>query len=309
MSLSRRLLLRASRSAWLADQLRQRAFFRRAVRRFLPGEDLDAALAAAAEFARAGMGSVLTQLGEQVTTRADAVAVRDHYLRVLGQVRGAGRRLPVQLSIKLTHLGLDVDRAACEQALDALVARAAQSGSFIWIDMEESRYVDVTLDLFRGARAEHDNVGVCLQSYLRRTSDDLVGLLPLGPAIRLVKGAYNEPASIAFPRKRDVDACYATLADRLLQEAARGRGRPVFGTHDLPLIAGIRQRAARHGTPPNAYEIHMLYGIQSAAQRALAAEGCVVRVLISYGTAWFAWYMRRLAERPANLWFVVKNLV
>ncbi len=307
MSLPRRLLLRASRSAWLADQLRHRAFFRRAVRRFLPGEDVDAALAAAAEFARAGIGSVLTQLGEQVTTRADAAAVREHYLRVLGQVRA--RRLPAQLSIKLTHLGLDVDRAACEQALDALVARAAQSGSFLWIDMEESRYVDITLDLFRGARAEHDNVGVCLQSYLRRTPDDLVALLPLGPAIRLVKGAYNEPASIAFPRKRDVDGCYVMLADRLLQEAARGRGRPVFGTHDLSLIAGIRQRAARHGTPPGAYEIHMLYGIQSAAQRALAADGCVVRVLISYGTAWFAWYMRRLAERPANLWFVVKNLV
>jgi len=307
MSLPRRLLLRASRSAWLADQLRHRAFFRRAVRRFLPGEDVDAALAAAAEFARAGIGSILTQLGEQVTTPADAAAVRDHYLRVLGQVRA--RRLPVQLSIKLTHLGLEVDRAACEQALHALVARAKQSGSFLWIDMEESRYVDVTLALFRGARAEHDNVGVCLQSYLRRTPDDVVALLPLGPAIRLVKGAYNEPASIAFPRKRDVDGCYVMLADRLLQEAARGRGRPVFGTHDLPLIAGIRQRAARHGTPPNAYEIHMLYGIQSAAQRALAADGCVVRVLISYGTAWFAWYMRRLAERPANLWFVVKNLV
>src|SRR3989442_1678060 len=122
MSLPRRLLLRASRSAWLADQLRHRAFFRRAVRRFLPGEDVDAALAAAAEFARAGIGSVLTQLGEQVTTRADAAAVREHYLRVLGQVRA--RRLPAQLSIKLTHLGLDVDRAACEQALDALVARA-----------------------------------------------------------------------------------------------------------------------------------------------------------------------------------------
>src|SRR3989441_13082108 len=125
--------------------------------------------------------SVLTQLGEQVTTRADAAAVREHYLRVLGQVRA--RRLPAQLSIKLTHLGLDVDRAACEQALDALVARAAQTGSFLWIDMEESRYVDITLDLFRGARAEHDNVGVCLQSYLHRTPDDLVGLLPLGPAI------------------------------------------------------------------------------------------------------------------------------
>ena len=307
MSLARRLLLRASRSPWLAAQLRRRAFFRRAVRRFLPGEDLGAALDAAAEFARAGLGSVLTQLGEQVGNRAEAVAVRDHYLGVLAAVRQ--RRLPSEVSVKLTHLGLEVDRGACEQALSALAARAADCGSLLWIDMEESRYVDVTLELFRRTRAERNNVGVCLQAYLRRTPDDLVGLLPLGPAIRLVKGAYNEPPSIAFPRKRDVDGCYAMLADRLLQEATRGRGRPVFGTHDVRLIKGIRERARRHGTPASAYEIHMLYGIKAAVQRALAAEGCTVRVLISYGTAWFAWYMRCLAERPANVWFVVRNLV
>ncbi|OLC04412.1 MAG: hypothetical protein AUH78_21995 [Gemmatimonadetes bacterium 13_1_40CM_4_69_8] len=307
MSLARRLLLRASRSPWLADQLRRRAFLRRAARRFLPGEDLAAALDAAAEFARARLGSVLTQLGEQVTTQAEAESVRDHYLGALGQVRA--RRLPAQLSVKLTHLGLEVDRAGCEQALRALVARAADSGSFLWIDMEESRYVDVTLELFRRARAERESVGICLQAYLRRTPKDVVELLPLGAAIRLVKGAYNEPAKIAFPRKRDVDGCYAMLADRLLQEAARGRGRPVFGTHDVRLIAGIRERAVRYGTPATAYEIHMLYGIKAAAQRALAADGCTVRVLISYGTAWFAWYMRRLAERPANVWFVVRNLV
>ncbi len=307
MSLGRRLLLRASRSRWLAQQLRRRAFFRRAVRRFLPGEDLGAALDAAAEFARAGLGSVLTQLGEQVSNRAEAVAVRDHYLGVLAAVRQ--RRLPSQVSVKLTHLGLEVDRGACEQAVDALAARAEDSGSFLWIDMEESRYVDVTLEVFRAARGEHTNVGVCLQAYLRRTPQDLARLLALGPAIRLVKGAYNEPAHVAFSSKREVDRRYATLADQLLQEAARGRARPVFGTHDLRLIAEIRERAERHATPRTAYEVHMLYGIKAAAQRALVADGSPVRVLISYGTAWFAWYMRRLAERPANLWFVVKNLV
>ncbi len=307
MSLARRLLLRASRSPWLADQLRRRAFFRRAVRRFLPGEDLGAALDSAAEFARAGLGSVLTQLGEQVGNRAEAVAVRDHYLGVLAAVRQ--RKLPTQVSVKLTHLGLEVDRGACEQAVDALAARAADSGSFLWIDMEESRYVDVTLEVFRAVRGEHPNVGVCLQAYLRRTPQDLARLLPLGPAIRLVKGAYNEPAQVAFSSKREVDRCYATLADQLLQEATRGRARPVFGTHDLGLIADIRARAERHATPRQAYEVHMLYGIKAAAQRALAADGYTVRVLISYGTAWFAWYMRRLAERPANVWFVVKNLI
>jgi len=250
---------------------------------------------------------VLTQLGEQVTTQAEATAVRDHYLGVLGRVRQ--RRLPTELSIKLTHLGLEVDRSACERAVGELAGRAAESGSFLWIDMEESRYVDVTLELFRRVRAERRSVGVCLQAYLRRTPQDLASLLPLGPAIRLVKGAYNEPASVAFPRKRDVDGRYAALAEQLLQEAVRGRARPVFGTHDLRLIARIRELAGRQGTPPSAYEIHMLYGIKAAAQRALAADGCTVRVLISYGSAWFAWYMRRLAERPANVWFVVRNLV
>lgn len=306
MSLTRRLLLRASRSPWLADQLRRRAFFRRAVRRFLPGEDVGAALAAAAEFARVGIGSVLTQLGEQVTTRAAAAAVRDHYLDVLGQVRD--RQLPAELSVKLTHLGLEVDPPACEQALGVLAARAAESGALLWIDMEESRYVDATIELFRRLRAARRNVGVCLQAYLRRTPADLDSLLPLGPAIRLVKGAYAEPPAVAWADKSDVDATYYTLAQRLLAHVARG-ARPVFGTHDLALITRIRRCAAGLGVARSAYEIHMLYGIKAAAQRALAADGCVVRVLISYGSAWFAWYMRRLAERPANLWFVVRNLV
>jgi proline dehydrogenase len=307
MFLARRLLLRASRSPWLARQLADRSFLRRAVRRFMPGEELDAALGAAAELATVGIGSVLTQLGEQVRSRDEAAGVRDHYLRVFDAVRQ--RRLPAEVSLKLTHLGLDVDRDACEQHLATLVTRASATGSTVWIDMEESRYVDVTLELFRRVRSVSPQVGVCLQAYLRRTPADLEALLPLSPAIRLVKGAYNEPASVAFPRKRDVDDGYARLADQLLERAARGQARPVFGTHDLRLIAGIRGRAEQYGTPSSGYEVHMLYGIAAAAQRALVREGTRVRVLISYGTHWFPWYMRRLAERPANVWFVVKNLL
>jgi proline dehydrogenase len=307
MSLARQLLLRASRSAWLANQLRHRDFFQRAVRRFMPGEELGAALDAAAECSRAGIGTVLTQLGEQVGTPAEAAAVRDHYLDALRQIRERG--LPAHLSIKLTHLGLDVDGEACARDLVALVARAADAGSFVWIDMEESRYVDATLQQFRRARAQHATVGVCLQAYLRRTTADLEALLPLAPAIRLVKGAYNEPPAVAFPRKREVDAAYFTLAQRLLQQGARGLARPVFGTHDPRLIARIRERATALGLARGGYEVHMLYGIQRTAQHTLAADGCAVRVLISYGSAWFPWYMRRLAERPANVWFVVRNLI
>jgi len=307
MSLTRRLLLRASRSAWLARTLRRRAFFRRAVRRFLPGEHVGAALDTAAALARDGIGSVLTQLGEQVTNRDEAAAVRDQYLRLLDEIRS--RDLPAEISVKLTHLGLDVNPKACLQDLLGLAARAAAAKSFLWIDMEESRYVDATLELFRAVRAARPDVGVCLQAYLRRTPADLEGLLPHAPAIRVVKGAYNEPPDVAFPKKRDVDAAYAVLAGRLLERAAAGGARVVFGTHDLDLIERLRARALALGVTGGGYEVHMLYGIRAAAQRALAQQGVPVRVLISYGTHWFPWYMRRLAERPANVWFVVRHLL
>lgn len=307
MGIARGLLLRASRSQWLARQLRERRFFQRAVRRFLPGETLDAALEAAATFAKSRIRSVLTELGEQVTNRADAEAVRDHYLGVLDKIQR--RKLPAHISVKLTHLGLDADRDACAGDVLTLAEKAAAARSFLWIDMEESRYVDATLDVYRKVKGEWSDVGVCLQAYLRRTPADLEGLLPLSPAIRLVKGAYNESAGIAYPKKRDVDAHYFGLAIRLLTEATRQRVKPVFGTHDLKLISGIREAAAAQRVDPGAYEFHMLYGIRAPAQRALAAEGARVRVLISYGSAWFAWYMRRLAERPANVWFVLRNVV
>lgn len=305
MSLARSLLLRASRSPWLAEQFRRRAFARRAVRRFMPGEGLGDALEAGGELARAGLGTVLTQLGEQVHSAEEAQQVRDHYLAVFDQVRS--RSLPAHVSVKLTHLGLEVSPDACASHVLALAAKAQKEGSFLWIDMEESRYVDATLDLYRRARSSGANVGVCLQAYLRRTPQDLAALLPLAPAIRLVKGAYNEPADVALPRKQDVDAQYFALAGQLLDAAAAGRATPVFGTHDLALIDRIGgQAAARHAE--GRYEVHMLYGIRADAQRELAAQGVKVRVLISYGTHWFAWYMRRLAERPANVWFVVRSV-
>jgi proline dehydrogenase len=311
VSLARRLLLRASRSAWLAQTLRRRAFFRRAVRRFLPGEQAGAALDTAAAFAQAGIGSVLTQLGEQVTNRDEAAAVRDQYLRLLDEIRL--RELPAEISVKLTHLGLDVNPKTCLQDLLALAARAADAGSFLWIDMEESRYVDATLDLYRAVRAAHTQAGVCLQAYLRRTPADLEALAPLTPSIRLVKGAYNEPPAAAFPKKRDVDAAYAVLGGRMLELAARGGARAVFGTHDLDLIARLSDRALALGLTggggAGGYEVHMLYGIRAAAQREFAQQGMAVRVLISYGTHWFPWYMRRLAERPANVWFVLRHLL
>jgi proline dehydrogenase len=307
MGLARSILLKASRSQWLARQLRERKFFQRAVRRFMPGETLDAALEAAAALGKQDIGSVLTELGEQVTNRAEAAEVRDHYLGVLDKIQR--RKLPAHISVKLTHLGLEASREGCVQDVLKLAARAEQARSFLWIDMEESRYVDATLEVYGRAKGEWPNVGVCLQAYLHRTAKDLEKLLPLAPAIRLVKGAYNEPADVAFSKKSDVDQNYRQLADRLLAEAGRQRAKPVFGTHDLRLVETIRKAAVAQRVDASAYEFHMLYGIRAAEQRSLASMGARIRVLISYGSAWFAWYMRRLAERPANVWFVLRNLV
>lgn len=306
MSLSRSILIRASRSPWLANQVRRRAFTRRAVRRFMPGEDLESALGAAALLARSGIGTVLTNLGERVTTVGEATAVEQHYREVEAAIHARG--LPTQISVKLTHLGLTLDREACTQSVLRLAAAAAEVGSFLWIDMEESEYVDATLDVFRRARAAHPDVGVCLQAYLRRTPADIDALSATSAAIRLVKGAYREPPTTAFPAKRDVDAAYVALARRLLEQRAAGGAAPAFGTHDLHIVDEVRARATALGLASGDYEVHMLYGIKSAELQRLTQAGVSARVLISYGTHWFPWYMRRLAERPANVWFVVRNL-
>src|SRR5438874_1454700 len=179
MSLARSVLLRASRSAWLADQFRKRSFAKRAIRKFMPGEDVGSALEAARVFALSGLGTVLTSLGERVTDRAEADAVRDHYLGVYDAI--AKGSLPAHVSVKLSHLGLDIDRDACLGRIRQLAVRASEAGSFLWIDIEESWYVDATLDVYRRVRAEQERVGVCLQAYLRRTPADVDALLPLKP--------------------------------------------------------------------------------------------------------------------------------
>jgi proline dehydrogenase len=175
--------------------------------------------------------------------------------------------------------------------------------------MEASSYVDATLGLYRRALGEFPNVGVCLQAYLYRTKDDLAKLLPLGPSIRLVKGAYNEPPDIAFPRKADVDANYFALGTNLLR-AKKGKvcGRVAFATHDVAMIRRLSEEASKEGFSRADFEVQMLYGIQRAEQERLAAEGCTSIVLVSYGTFWYPWFVRRLAERPANLWFMLRNV-
>ena len=304
----RRLLLWASENAWLRQRLPRVGFVRRAVSRFMPGEDVEAALAATEALNRHGLGTVLTLLGENVLDTAEFDGVVQHYAGVIEAIEK--RSLDAEVSVKLTHLGLDLDPELAAANVSRLCVLAAQRGRDVWVDMEGSAHTQRTLDTFRRVRATHENVGLCLQSYLRRTAEDLEGLLPLRPMIRLVKGAYAEPPEIAFPDKKDVDATYLSLAQRLLSTAsANGGPLEVFGTHDPRLIAEIIDWAAARKISPGAFEFHFLYGIQREEQLRLAGRGQRVRVLISYGSAWFPWYMRRLAERPANLWFVIRSML
>lgn len=305
MSLARRALLRASKSQWLASQMTQRAFARRAVKRFMPGERLSDALDAAQALAPARIGTIVTRLGETLTGERNTDEVREHYLAALGEV--VARNLSTELSIKPTQLGLDESVDECLRQVAPIVARSAEHGKTLWIDMEDSSYVDRTLELYERLKASNDKVGLCIQSYLFRTPADLERLLAIKPAIRLVKGAYAEPADVAFPAKKDTDAQYISLGERLLEAARAGQAFPVFGTHDMTIVNRLVAKAAALGVAPGQFEVHMLYGIRSAEQRALAAQGHAVRCLISYGDNWFPWYMRRLAERPANVWFVVRS--
>ena len=305
MGLMRAALLAGSDSAWLRETATRRPAVRRAVARFMPGERVEDALGAAASLRGLGIGAVLTRLGENVKEAAEAAEVTRHYLDVLDRVRG----LAAEISVKPTQLGLDLDRGLCETNLRVLVERACATGNFVWIDMEQSRYTDATLDLCLAMRRLGPHVGVCVQAYLRRTPRDVEALIAGGAGTRLVKGAYKEPPALAFSAKREVDNGYLVLARRLLSDEARRAGvRAVFGTHDPRLLAAIRGHAAGEGLEAKACEFHLLYGIQRAEQERLARAGHRVSVLISYGSHWFPWYMRRLAERPANVLFVLKSL-
>ena len=307
MGIARQALLWASRQPWLGEQFRKRSFAKRATSRFIPGEDIDTALNAADKFADEGITSLVTQLGENVTSPDEAFGVARHYIDVLDLI--AGRKLPCQISLKPTQLGLDLGDDLCLENLLTLLQRAEDSGSFIWVDMESSAYVEQTMQLLEHARERHENVGICIQSYLYRAADDLERLIARKSAVRLVKGAYSEPAEVAMPSKKDVDANFLVLARRMLEAVSAGDGGlPVFGTHDMQLLEAIIRDAATMGLDKPAFEIQMLYGIGREHQKQLAGNGHSMRVLISYGSAWFPWYMRRLAERPANVWFVVRSM-
>ena len=273
----------------------------------MPGESMDDALEAARSLGGRGITSILTLLGENVDDAEAATAVTGEFATLLD--RSAESNLDVDISVKPTHLGLDLGFDQTANNIGALAAAAARHGRLVAVDMESTRYCDPTLDLYRMLRAEHENVGICLQSYLYRTDADLEELIALSPMIRLVKGAYKEPADLAYPKKADVDDSFLRLSEVMLEAARDGTARVAFGTHDALMIAEINRRAADMRCPRESYEFQMLYGIERDLQARLADSGYHMRVLISYGAYWFPWYMRRLAERPANVGFVLRSML
>jgi proline dehydrogenase len=306
MGLARSALLWVSENRKLRQSLPKYKFIRRAVSRFMPGEQPEDAFRAATELSGKSINAILTHLGENIADENEAKGVEDHYKGILDQIKKSN--LDSYISVKLTQLGLDINEELCFQNVVALVKQAQTLNNMVWIDMEQSSTVDRTLAIYKKVRKDYPNAGVCLQAYLYRTKKDLDDLLPLSPAIRLVKGAYAEPPNIAYPKKSDVDSNFFALARVLLGKAQQGV-KVGIATHDKALIQSVRQEAEQLGLSRKDYEFQLLYGIQTAEQFRLVADGCQVRVLISYGTYWFPWYVRRLAERPANVWFVLRNVI
>ncbi len=313
---ARRALLWASQNAFLRRRLPRLPFVRRAVLKFMPGETLDSGLAAARRFAERGLATTFTYLGENVATATEADAVTRHYLEVLDRV--AEMRLDAEISVKLTHLGFDIERGLAQTNFNRLARAAGERANWAWIDMESSRYVEGALAIYRDALALAADVGICLQAYLYRTDDDLSRLMPaepvegvaaFSPSIRLVKGAYRDPKTVAMPGRAAISDNFLRLSRRMLEERQRGRMRRIaVATHDVELIERIGSFAREREMPKDAFEVHMLYGIRQADQFRFAEEGTPTRSLIAYGPAWYPWYMRRLAEKPSNVWFVARNV-
>ena len=303
MGVARNAALWAVDNRWLRERLPRYRFVRASVRRFMPGETTDEAIAAAKRLRVQGLPTMFTVLGENVTNLDATRLVVEDYRAVYGRITAEG--LDTEVSVKPSHLGVDLDPDATMTNLEELAAAAAEHDNWLWLDMESAPYVDPTLELYRKLRAGHPNVGIALQAYLKRTADDLDSLMPSDPTIRLVKGAYREPREIVFGSREVIDEAYRRLA--LLILARKGPvGRLALGTHDVDLVRQIESDAHGH----EGFEVHMLYGIRSADQVRMAADGYRVRTLISYGTHWYPWYMRRIAEKPIeNSLLALRNLV
>jgi proline dehydrogenase len=275
---------------------------RRLSARFIAGSNLDQALAVCRELNSEGITVTLDVLGESITSLEEAARARDAYLRTLSAIHDRG--IEGNVSLKLTQFGLDLSAGICRANVAQLVERAAALNGFVRIDMESSQYTDRTLDMVCDLHAQYGAVGTVIQAYLYRSKNDIERLNQQGVRVRLCKGAYLEPAGVAFPKKAQVDANYVELMQLLLANGAY----PAIATHDEKMIAATKACAESHQIPRDAFEFQMLYGIRRDLQRQLAKEGFRVRVYVPYGEAWYPYYMRRLAERPANVLFILRNI-
>jgi proline dehydrogenase len=302
-SVPRAAILHAAESARL-QRLVQQHGRRVGAARFVAGETLDQCVAVLRRLNDAGLAANTTLLGEAIPDERGAAAVTDEYERILERL--VAEKLNANVALKLTHLGLSFDDEVAYANVERLVAKAETLGTFVRIDMEQSEYVDATLRIYERLRdADHSAVGTVLQSYLYRTPADLERLLPHEPNLRIVKGAYLEPESVAYPEKRDVDRAFLELVQRGL----RGGAYIAVATHDERLIRDVQAFAAREDVPRDRFEFQMLYGVRPALQRTVAREGYKVLVATPFGPDWYPYLMRRLAERPANLGFFLRNLV
>jgi proline dehydrogenase len=302
VSFARNAILWAADNPWLREHLPSFRFVRRTVARFMPGETLDAALGAAARLASDGLPTIVTELGENITTRKEAEGVADHYIDAYGTI--ADRGLDTEISVKPTHLGLDLDPDLAAENVERVAQGAEQRGSWLWLDMESSRHVQPTIDLFRKVRATRPNTGICLQAYLRRTSVDITDLMP-DASIRLVKGAYREHETLLVGDRQAIDESYRRLALRILKVKGPSE-RLVLGTHDVNLVSRIEVDVESR----DEFEVAMLYGIRANDQVRLAGDGYTIRTLISYGTHWYPWFMRRIAEKPLeNVLLALRNFI
>ena len=276
---------------------------RRVARRFVAGETLDDACGAARDVNRAGQLASLDLLGENVENEAGARRTAEGYLAIFNRIEQ--ERLDANVSLKLTQLGLDLGSPLCEELLEKIVAHAASKSNFVRVDMEGSPYTQRTIDIVRRVRAKHAALGTVMQAYLYRTEQDIRDLLQVGCRIRLCKGAYNEPPEIAFPKKSDVDANYMELMKILLPSGIYHG----IATHDPAMIQATKDFAREKKIDRDQFEFQMLYGIRTDLQKQLVREGYRMRVYIPYGSDWFPYFMRRLAERPANLMFFLRSLL
>lgn len=304
--ISRNILLWASKNEWMTGHIPNYKFVQKAVKRFMPGETPSDAIDATRHLLKLKIPTTLTNLGENINNLAEAEKAAEHYYNLLERIYQ--EKLDIEISLKLTQIGFDLSFDKAFDLFKQISQKAKECNNNVFIDIEDNSYVDNTIKFYKKMKLNYDNVGLCLQAYLYRTKDDIKAMMDINPCIRLVKGAYNEPDTVAFKHKAEVDDNFFKISKYFLEQIEQRKIRVAFATHDIELQQKIKDAAQKMKIPNEKVEFQMLYGIKNREQTTLADKGYKIRTLISYGKEWYPWYMRRLAERPANVGFVLKNI-